>query len=78
VIEIYMTIQHDRTCDRFDRARDSINRPGLAAFAEVWYTLNQAICDFRFSIFDWTWSFKAGSLVRQSKSKIANLKSEMQ
>ena len=41
-----MAIQHSSAFDRFNRARDAFDRFDLAAFTEVWYTLNQAIFDF--------------------------------
>ena len=39
---IDMRVQHAGSWHRGDRLRQSLNRFGLAAFAEVWYTLNDA------------------------------------
>ena len=38
-----MPIKHGRASDRFDRLRDPFDGFTLAAFAEVWYTLNYGI-----------------------------------
>jgi hypothetical protein len=35
-----MAIQHGSAFDRFDRPRNAFHRLALAAFTEVWYTLN--------------------------------------
>jgi hypothetical protein len=40
-----MTAEHDGARLRFDRLCDAFDRFDLAAFAEVWYTLNQLIFD---------------------------------
>jgi hypothetical protein len=45
VIGVDVSTEHDRAWHRFNRARDQLDRFRLAAFAKVWYTLNQAISD---------------------------------
>jgi len=40
-----MSIQHGGAGDRFNRPRNAFDGLALAAFTEVWYTLNQAIFD---------------------------------
>jgi len=46
VIGIHVSTENGCAFYRFNRARDLTNGLGLAAFAKVWYTLNEAICDF--------------------------------
>jgi hypothetical protein len=46
MIDVHVPPQHSCARHRFDRGRDALDRFDLAAFAEVWYTLNQAIFDF--------------------------------
>ena len=46
MIRIDVPIQNDHPGDGLDRVRDSVDRFRLATFTEVWYTLNQWICDF--------------------------------
>jgi hypothetical protein len=46
VIDINVPVQNDDSLYGFNRRGDPVNRFTLAAFAEVWYTLNQAIFDF--------------------------------
>jgi len=43
MIGVQMAIQHSSAFDRFNRPRDALDSRDLAAFTEVWYTLNQAI-----------------------------------
>jgi len=45
VIGVQMAIEHGGAFDRFDRPRNAFDGLTLAAFTEVWYTLNQAIFD---------------------------------
>jgi len=40
VIAVQMAIQHRSAFDRFNRPRDALDCPALAAFTEVWYTLD--------------------------------------
>jgi hypothetical protein len=45
VIDVKVPAELECALHRFDRARDAFDRFDLAAFAEVWYTLNQTIFD---------------------------------
>ena len=45
VIHVDVAIKHNRSGNRFNRQSNLFDRFRLAAFAEVWYTLNQAIFD---------------------------------
>jgi hypothetical protein len=45
VIRIDMTIQNGHAVYRRNRLRDGFNDFGLAAFTEVWYTLDKTIAD---------------------------------
>ena len=46
MIGINVPVKYVCAGDGFNRAGDLIDRLRLAAFAEVWYTLNEAIEDF--------------------------------
>jgi hypothetical protein len=46
VVDIDMPVQNDDSVYGFNRPGDPVNRFTLAALAEVWYTLNQAIFGF--------------------------------
>jgi hypothetical protein len=45
MIGVHVPTENRSALHRFNRARDPLDRLRLAAFAKVWYTLNQAICD---------------------------------
>jgi hypothetical protein len=46
VIGIPVLVENRGAFDCGDRGRDAVDSFSLAAFAEVWYTLNQAIFGF--------------------------------
>jgi len=46
VIRVNVPVENGDTRDRLDRLRDACDGFNLAAFAEVWYTLNKTISDF--------------------------------
>src|SRR6476620_9617114 len=69
VIGIDMRVEHTGSWHRGDRLGQSRNRFGLAAFAEVWYTLHQRIADCGLLIADFRVIHRAFRLTSDSSSR---------
>src|SRR5437016_12050719 len=79
MIGIDVAVENSRAVNRFDRPLDASDRFGLAAFTEVWYTLNQIadcglrIADLKTVSHEWLQyriSLNLRSQIRNPKSEI--------